>query len=134
MLSPIMFIACSKTLLWIRAIWPTFDCVNYDSLFYFSIVCDNLFCVSESFFNNFHFFSHLLLEKKNLFKENTSLSWVTVCHTSFQFFFLCLFDSFEFILKSLETILSSGSRFEIPSRFVFDIFHFLSLVLFGGTL
>ena len=34
---PHFFIACSKTLVWTKELWPIFDCVEYDSLLFFAV-------------------------------------------------------------------------------------------------
>ena len=47
--SPIINIACSKTLLWFKALCPIFDSVENDSLLYFSMVCDFSFWTLECF-------------------------------------------------------------------------------------
>ena len=38
--SPFIFLACSKTLVSIKAFWPVLDCVEYDSLLFFSMDCE----------------------------------------------------------------------------------------------
>ena len=48
--SSIIFIACSKTSLWIKALCPSFHCVEYDSLLYYAMFCDISFCTFKSFF------------------------------------------------------------------------------------
>ena len=56
-----MFFACSKTLtLEIKAFCAFFDCIAYDSLLYFSTVCDISFCTFEVFFQNFYEIGHLV--------------------------------------------------------------------------
>ena len=56
--SSIIFIACLKTLLWIKAFWLIFECVENDFSLYFLLVCDISFCTFESFCYNFYEFSH----------------------------------------------------------------------------
>ena len=58
--SPIMFIACSKTLFCIKALCPILDCIEYDCLLYFSVACVILVSNLESFFYNIYKLNHLL--------------------------------------------------------------------------
>ena len=63
--SPINFIACSKTLLWIKAVCPPiFDFVEYDSLLYFSTVSVISFRTLESFFQKSCKLCHSVIFKK----------------------------------------------------------------------
>ena len=47
--SHILFIAHSKTLLWIKALCPISDCVEKDSFLCISMVCRISFCTQKRF-------------------------------------------------------------------------------------
>ena len=57
------------TLLWIKAFWPIIDCVEYDSMLFFSMVC--LISIwTFDFFYKIYEVSNLLEKKKFVQKEH----------------------------------------------------------------
>ena len=59
---------------WIKAFYPIFSCVEYDSLLWFSMVCDVSFWTFGCFFYNFYDFSHLF-DKEKLVQKECFLEW-----------------------------------------------------------